>query len=41
MDAITAFNDRLVAEGNWVFAGGLADTIAAEVFAVVVGGGRD
>jgi hypothetical protein len=24
MAAIDAFNDRLVAEGNWVFAGGLA-----------------
>ena len=27
--AISAFNERLVAEGHWVFAGGLADTDAA------------
>jgi len=29
--AISAFNERLVAEGVWVFAGGLADTDAATV----------
>ena len=29
--AIDAFNDRLRAEGYWVFAGGLADTDAATV----------
>ncbi|MDM7853903.1 YciI family protein [Cellulomonas alba] len=29
--AISAFNERLVAEGYWVFAGGLADTDAAVV----------
>ena len=29
--AIDAFNDRLIAEGYWVFAGGLADTDAATV----------
>jgi len=31
MAAIDAFNDRLKAEGHWVFAGGLADTDAATV----------
>ena len=31
MAAINVFNDRLVAEGYWVFAGGLADTTAATV----------
>ncbi|GHG24339.1 MULTISPECIES: YciI family protein [Amycolatopsis] len=29
--AISEFNDRLVADGYWVFAGGLADTDAATV----------
>jgi hypothetical protein len=29
--AISAFNERLIAEGYWVFAGGLADTDAATV----------
>ncbi|WP_309104626.1 YciI family protein [Microbacterium sp.] len=29
--AISAFNERLVREGYWVFAGGLADTDAATV----------
>jgi len=29
--AVDAFNDRLVADGYWVFAGGLADTSAATV----------
>ncbi len=29
--AISAFNERLIAEGYWVLAGGLADTIAATV----------
>src|SRR5258707_15481048 len=29
--AISAFNERLIAEGYWVFAGGLADTAAAPV----------
>ena len=29
--AIGEFNDRLIAEGYWVFAGGLADTDAATV----------
>jgi hypothetical protein len=29
--AISAFNERLIAEGYWVFAGGLADTEAATV----------
>ena len=29
--AISVFNDRLIAEGYWVFAGGLADTTAATV----------
>ncbi|MGC4940033.1 YciI family protein [Kribbella sp. DT2] len=28
---ISAFNDRLIAEGYWVFAGGLAETDAATV----------
>ncbi|TDO47204.1 hypothetical protein EV643_10996 [Kribbella sp. VKM Ac-2527] len=31
MVAINAFNDRLVAEGNWVFAGGLSSPSAATV----------
>ncbi len=31
MDAINAFNDRLQAEGNWVFAGGLAAPSTATV----------
>jgi hypothetical protein len=31
MAAINAFNERLIAEGYWVFAGGLADTDAATV----------
>lgn len=29
--AISAFNERLIADGYWVFAGGLADTTAATV----------
>ena len=29
--AISAFNERLIAEGYWVFAGGLGDTDAATV----------
>ncbi len=29
--AISAFNERLIAAGYWVFAGGLADTDAATV----------
>ena len=29
--AISAFNERLIAEGYWVFAGGLADASAATV----------
>ncbi|WP_035284291.1 YciI family protein [Actinokineospora spheciospongiae] len=29
--AISAFNERLIADGHWVFAGGLADTDAATV----------
>jgi len=29
--AISAFNERLIAEGYWVFSGGLADTDAATV----------
>ncbi|MEQ6897968.1 YciI family protein [Microbacterium sp. KR10-403] len=29
--AISAFNERLIAQGYWVFAGGLADTAAATV----------
>ena len=29
--AIGAFNERLIAAGNWVFAGGLADSSAATV----------
>ena len=31
MVAIDAFNDRLVAEGHWVFAGGLASPSSATV----------
>ncbi|TCM40265.1 YciI family protein [Kribbella sp. VKM Ac-2568] len=31
MIAINAFNDRLVADGNWVFAGGLSDPSTATV----------
>ena len=31
MDAIDAFNDRLRADGHWVFAGGLASPSAATV----------
>ena len=31
MAAIDAFNDRLIAEGHWVFAGGLGSTSAATV----------
>ncbi len=31
MAAIDVFNDRLQAEGNWVFAGGLAATSSATV----------
>jgi hypothetical protein len=31
MAAIDAFNDRLVAEGHWVFAGGLGSPSAATV----------
>jgi hypothetical protein len=31
MAAIDAFNDRLVAEGHWVFAGGLASPNSATV----------
>ena len=29
--AISAFNERLIAAGHWVFAGGLADTAQATV----------
>ncbi|MEA5363854.1 YciI family protein [Amycolatopsis sp., V23-08] len=29
--AIGEFNDRLIADGHWVFAGGLADTTTATV----------
>jgi len=29
--AISEFNERLIADGYWVFAGGLADTTAATV----------
>jgi hypothetical protein len=29
--AVSAFNERLIAEGYWIFAGGLADTDAATV----------
>ncbi|MFJ8959694.1 YciI family protein [Lentzea sp. NBC_00516] len=29
--AISAFNERLIADGHWVFAGGLADTDTATV----------
>jgi hypothetical protein len=31
MTAIDAFNDRIIAEGHWVFAGGLADPSSATV----------
>lgn len=31
MTAIDAFNDRLVADGHWVFAGGLGAPLAATV----------
>ncbi|MEV4262166.1 YciI family protein [Kribbella sp. NPDC049584] len=31
MAAITAFNERIIADGNWVFAGGLAAPSAATV----------
>lgn len=31
MDAVDIFNDRLIADGNWVFAGGLADPSTATV----------
>ncbi|RZU10452.1 hypothetical protein EV645_6914 [Kribbella rubisoli] len=31
MTAITAFNERIIADGNWVFAGGLAAPSAATV----------
>jgi|ERR1700727_2766567 len=31
MAAIDAFNDRLIAEGHWVFAGGLGSTRSATV----------
>lgn len=31
MPAIDEFNERLIAAGHWVFAGGLADTEAATV----------
>jgi hypothetical protein len=31
MAAIDAFNDRIIAEGHWVFAGGLADPSSATV----------
>jgi len=31
MAAIDAFNDRMVAQGHWVFAGGLADPASATV----------
>ena len=31
MDAIDAFNDRLKADGHWVFAAGLSDPSAATV----------
>jgi hypothetical protein len=31
MTAIDAFNDRIIAEGHWVFAGGLADPSTATV----------
>ena len=31
MHAIDAFNDRLVADGHWVFAGGLSEPSAAAV----------
>jgi len=31
MPAISVFNDRLIADGYWVFGGGLADSTAATV----------
>ncbi|TWD82669.1 hypothetical protein FB561_3805 [Kribbella amoyensis] len=31
MPAISTFNERLIADGYWVFAGGLADTTEATV----------
>ncbi len=31
MAAIDAFNDQIIAEGHWVFAGGLADPSSATV----------
>ena len=31
MDAINAFNDRVVADGHWVFAGGLASPSTSTV----------
>jgi len=31
LPAISEFNERLIADGYWVFAGGLADTTAATV----------
>ena len=31
MAAIDVFNDRIIAEGHWVFAGGLADPSSATV----------
>ena len=31
MDAINAFNDRVIADGQWVFAGGLASPSTATV----------
>lgn len=31
MAAIDAFNDRMIAQGHWVFAGGLADPASATV----------
>ena len=31
MDAVDVFNDKLIADGNWVFAGGLADPSTATV----------
>jgi hypothetical protein len=36
--AISAFNERLIAEGYWVFAGGLAGTDAATVIDNTGGG---
>ena len=38
MAAINAFNDRLEAEGHWVFAGGLASPSAATVIDNTGGG---